>query len=381
MPTDRPRVLVADDQEDVRVALGLLLKSEGFDVTAVDSPASVLTALDERRYDAALVDLNYTRDTTSGAEGLDLLRHVSSAHPELPLLVMTAWGTLEIAVAAMKRGARDFVLKPWENAAVVRALRTQISRETRPAQDLDLARRVQSELLPQRMPDLMGLDVAARCRQAGAVGGDAYDVLDLGGGRVALVLADASGKGVPAALLVANLVGSLRSELVRGGDLAGALSAVNRLFHAGTATERYATLFVAIYDDRDRSLLCANCGHVPPFLLRADGGLSRLAPGAPAIGLFEDWSCELARLSIAPGDVLLVASDGLTEADSPADEPFGDERLAQALRTASSLDAAAACEAILAAVERFAGLGHEDDRTLLVARGRQAPTAGGPAPN
>jgi sigma-B regulation protein RsbU (phosphoserine phosphatase) len=248
-------------------------------------------------------------------------------------------------------------------------LRAQIARDTRTSQDLDLARRVQSELLPQRTPALPSLDLAARCQQAGAVGGDAYDFLELGPGRIGLALADASGKGMPAALLVANLVGSLRSELLRSDDLATALRSVNGLFHARTATERYATLFVAVYDDGQRSLRYANCGHVPPFLLRADGGLTRLAPTAPAIGLFEDWSCDVGRVALGTGDVLLVASDGLTEADSPADEAFGDERLAQALRAAPP-SSAAACSAILAAVERFAGPGHEDDRTLLVARGR-----------
>ncbi len=368
MSTPRPRILVADDQEDVRIALDLLLRSEGFEVTAVDSPAAALSALDARRYDAALVDLNYTRDTTSGVEGLDLLGHVATAHPHLPLLVMTAWATLEIAVAAMRRGARDFVLKPWENASVVKALRAQITRDARGAQDLDLARRVQAELLPQRTPALRGLDLAARCQQAGAVGGDAYDFLELSPGRVVVVLADASGKGMPAALLVANLIGSLRSELGRGDDLAAALVAVNRLFHAGTATERYATLFVAIYDDHDRSLCYANCGHVPPFLLRSDGALTRLAPSAPAIGLLESWRCEVGRTTLEAGDVLLVASDGLTEAASPSDEAFSDDRLAQALYAAPGTSAAAACDAILAAVQVFAGPGPEDDRTLVVAR-------------
>jgi sigma-B regulation protein RsbU (phosphoserine phosphatase) len=369
MLNGRPRILIADDQEDVRVALDLLLRSEGFEVTAVDSPAGVLLALDERRYDAALVDLNYTRDTTSGAEGLDLLRHVSSAHPHLPLLVMTAWGTLEIAVAAMKRGARDFVLKPWENAAVVGALRAQIARDARAAHDVDLARRVQSELLPQRAPELSGLEVAARCVQAGAVGGDGYDFLDMGGDRLGLVLADASGKGMPAALLMANLMGSLRSEAIRSPDLAAALRRTNRLFHRHTAAERYATLFFGIYDAPRGVLQYANCGHVPPFLL-SQGRITRLLPTAPAIGLFAEWSCETAEVPFRSGDVLLVASDGLTEAESPEGEAFGDERLGQAVSRAGALGPEAACDAILDAIARFAGPGHEDDRTLVVARGR-----------
>ncbi len=242
MLATRPKVLVADDQEDVRVALGLLLKGEGFEVTTVDSPAAALTALGQRRYDAALVDLNYTRDTTSGAEGLDLLHHVRASHPGVPLLVMTAWGTLELAVTAMKRGARDFVLKPWDNAALVRALRTQIGSLPRAAQDLELARRVQAELLPRREPLLRTLQLSARCVQAGAVGGDAYDFVEVGPGSTGIALADASGKGVSAALLMANLIGCLRAGAARAGaNLVGMLNAVHRQFLASTAPEHYAT--------------------------------------------------------------------------------------------------------------------------------------------
>lgn len=365
----RPKVLVADDQEDVRVALDLLLRSEGFEVTTVDSPAAVLAALETRRYDAALVDLNYTRDTTSGAEGLDLLRHLRSSHPSVPLLVMTAWGTLELAVSAMKRGAGDFVLKPWDNGALVQALRTQIGSAPRAAQDLELARRVQSELLPQRLPRLRSLELGARCEQAGAVGGDAYDFLEIAKGRLGIVLADASGKGVSAALLMANLIGCLRSQGARAGDdLAAALRAVNRQFHASTAPERYATLFFGVYDEERRLLRYANCGHNPPLLRRKGGALLHLQPTAPVVGLLPDWNCEVAELRLEPGDTLLVYSDGLSEAESQGDEPFGDGRLAAALQAGARLSAGALCDAILEEVARFAGSLNEDDRTLIVAR-------------
>jgi sigma-B regulation protein RsbU (phosphoserine phosphatase) len=365
----RPKVLVADDQEDVRVALDLLLRGEGFEVTTVDSPAAVLVALGERRYDAALVDLNYTRDTTSGAEGLDLLRHVRSSHPSVPLLVMTAWGTLELAVSAMKRGAGDFVLKPWDNAALVQALRHQIGTAPRAAQDLELARRVQAELLPQQLPRLRTLELRARCQQAGAVGGDAYDFLEIAPGRTGIVLADASGKGVPAALLMANLIGCLRSHAASAGDdLAAALRAVNRQFHQSTAQERYATLFLGVYDDARRRLRYANCGHNPPLLLRSHGRVERLEPTAPVVGLLPDWRCDVAELSLARGDTLLVYSDGISDAENTADEPFGEARLAAALQSGGSLAASQLLDAILDGVAHFAGSEHEDDRTLIVAR-------------
>jgi len=126
MSETRVRVIAADDQPDVLEALRLLLKREGFDLTLASSPAGVLTALQTADFDAALLDLNYTRDTTSGKEGLDLLSQIRSLDSSLPVIVMTAWGSVEGAVEAMKRGARDYVQKPWDNARLAATLRTQV---------------------------------------------------------------------------------------------------------------------------------------------------------------------------------------------------------------------------------------------------------------
>src|SRR2546426_12108578 len=112
----RPRVLIADDQPDVLEALRLLLKGEGFQTETASSPAGITAALESSDYDALLMDLNYTRDTTSGKEGLDLLARIAALDSSLPVIVMTAWGTVDLAVEAMRRGARDFIQKPWENA-------------------------------------------------------------------------------------------------------------------------------------------------------------------------------------------------------------------------------------------------------------------------
>src|SRR3989454_4100888 len=120
------RVLLADDQPDIREALRLLLKREGYETQAVGSPVEILAALETREFDAVLIDLNYTRDTTSGQEGLDLLGRIQLMDATLPVVVMTAWGSVELAVEAMRRGARDFIQKPWENARLLNILRTQI---------------------------------------------------------------------------------------------------------------------------------------------------------------------------------------------------------------------------------------------------------------
>jgi sigma-B regulation protein RsbU (phosphoserine phosphatase) len=377
---ERPRILVADDQPDVLMALRLLLKTEGFDIEAADSPAAVLAAADQRSFDLVLMDLNYTRDTTSGAEGLELLGRLRSLRDAPDVVVMTAWGTIELAVEAMRLGARSFVLKPWDNATLVRTLRTQLEERARKteaqadeprAHDLVLARRVQHQLLPRTLPPLETLDYAGDCRQAGAVGGDGYDFLDLGRGRLGLMLADASGKGMGAALLMANLQGTVRSELAHGvDDLPARLAAVNALFLASTAPEHYATLFFACYDDARRRLLYANCGHNPPLVVRADGACERLPPTAPVVGMMAEWSCEAREVGLGTGDTLVVFSDGVTEACDPGDREFGEERLLETVRTARLSPVASLPATIVAAVEAFAGPHHEDDLTLVVARGR-----------
>lgn len=126
MKNSSPRVLIADDQADVLEALRLLLKGEGYQIEAVSSPAGIIGALEAREFDAVLMDLNYTRDTTSGQEGLDLVTRIHGMDSTLPVVVMTAWGSIDLAVEAMRRGARDFAQKPWENARLLNIVRTQI---------------------------------------------------------------------------------------------------------------------------------------------------------------------------------------------------------------------------------------------------------------
>jgi CheY-like chemotaxis protein len=282
--TTLPSVLIADDQPDVRIALELLLKSDGFRTTAVDSPAGALAAVERDHFDLALLDLNYARDTTSGEEGLDLLRRLRALDTAVPILVMTAWGTIDLAVEAMRRGARGFVLKPWRNPELLRTVREQLavvaaSPQTGGERDLAVARRVQIGFLPRTGPVMTSLEYEGWCAQAGPVGGDGYDFLDLGGGRLGVVLADASGKGVPGALLMASLQGILRSGTAHGAhDPLALLAETNRIFYDSTAPEHYATLFFATFEDESGLLRYVNCGHNPPLVLRADGRAERLSP-------------------------------------------------------------------------------------------------------
>jgi len=147
----KPRILVADDQADVLEALRLLLKGEGFDVETASSPAGVLHAVGERTFDAAMIDLNYARDTTSGREGLDLLSTLRQDDPALPVVVMTAWSSIEGAVEAMRRGARDYVEKPWNNPRLVATLRAQVEL----GRALRKSERLEERLKPDGLPEMV----------------------------------------------------------------------------------------------------------------------------------------------------------------------------------------------------------------------------------
>src|SRR6186997_2125140 len=149
-----PRILIADDQADVLAALSLLLKGERYQIESASSPEGVLRSIDTHEFDVVLIDLNYARDTTSGSEGLDLLSRIRAADPSLPVVVMTAWGSVDLAVEAMRRGARDFIQKPWDNARLLAVVRTQIEL----SQALRKGQRLEAEnslLRGEGMPKIM----------------------------------------------------------------------------------------------------------------------------------------------------------------------------------------------------------------------------------
>jgi FixJ family two-component response regulator len=366
-PATSLHVLVADDREDVRLALRLLLEGRGHSCSEAASPREVRTALAGGGHDVLLLDLNYTRDTTSGAEGLQLLVELRRTHPALPVVAMTAWGSIELAVAAMREGAKDFVLKPWDDATLVGTVERH-GRGARP-RELDLAGQVQARFRPPG-PALARLEYAGACCEAGAVGGDAFDVLDLGPGRAALVVGDAVGRGMTGALLIAYLQACLRSQGRRAvSDLPGLLVDVNHVFHESTAPEHYATLFLGVWDDESGLLRYVNCAHPAPFLLRKDGETERLQPTAWALGLFEDARPQQAEVRLGPGDLLLAFTDGLVEAQR-GEEEFGEERLLATLRRERDQPTHEIAARLLAAVSAWTD-GESDDRAVLAARARE----------
>jgi len=244
----------------------------------------------------------------------------------------------------------------------------QMEVERRTEQEMQIARQVQSRLLPQQAPSLKTLDCYGKCIQTRAVGGDYYDFLDLGSGRLGLVLADISGKGMSAALLMANLQANLRGQYALAlEDVGRLLRSVNHLFYRNTETSHYATMFFAIYDDATRRVRYVNCGHNAPIIVRANGDIERLAATATVLGLFEEWDCNVAECDLAPGDVLLIYTDGISEAGPNEEEEYGEKRLIATSREHQLRSAKEILENILTDVQQSSRGRQADDMTLIVA--------------
>jgi phosphoserine phosphatase RsbU/P len=360
------RILVADDQPDVLEAARFLLKSNGYAAVTASSPREVLGIVRSEPFDLILMDLNYARDTTSGQEGLDLLAALRAAGIDLPVVVMTAWGTLDIAVEAMRRGACDFVQKPWDNARLIETIEKQASKARALRSDMDIARGVQSKLLPHRRPPIPSLDYAGRCVPARAVGGDYYDWLDLGGGQTGFLLADVSGKGIGAAMLMAHLHAAFHTRVSLGAsDAPSLIAGVNRQFYDSSPPEQYATLFFARYDPHRSRLHYVNAGHPAALLRRADGAAERLSSTSMPVGVFASWNSAERSVEMRPGDTLLVYSDGVVEAGVYDGEEFGESR---ALEAASEPTAESVIERLCAQVAAHEPEQHDDCTVLAVRR-------------
>ena len=256
-----------------------------------------------------------------------------------------------------------------ESIRLAERMAQQLVAERRVAYESEMARQVQSRLLPQRAPAMQTLDYAGICIQARAVGGDYYDFLDLGAGRIALVLADVSGKGMPAALLMAGLQATMRTHCTAGlSDLATTMRRVNQLVYESTAPQHFVTLFVAEYNDVSRRLQYVNCGHNPPILIECNGIVQHLSATASVLGAFADWECAVEEVAMDFGDTLVLFTDGVTEAANNEGEEFGEERLIDALREHLHEKSARALEAVTRVVQEYGGKDQADDLTMIVAR-------------
>jgi phosphoserine phosphatase RsbU/P len=260
-----------------------------------------------------------------------------------------------------------------ENANLLRTVADEVAQRERLNREVEIAREVQERLFPQKLPIIRGLDYAGHCRPALGVGGDYYDFLALPEGNLGIAIGDVSGKGIAAALMMASLQASLRSEATRAPEnLAAAVGNVNRLVYEASSANRYATFFYGQYDPAQTRFDYVNAGHNPPMLFHYDGQnvtVTRLESGGTVVGLLESARYDQGSVRLAAGDVLVAFTDGISEAMNLSDEEWGEERLIDAVRVCGISSAQQLLECIFDAATRFAGTAPQhDDMTLVVVR-------------
>lgn len=235
--------------------------------------------------------------------------------------------------------------------------------------EMNLAWEMQRRLLPRKAPGLETLEYAGCYLPARWIGGDYYDFIQLGLGRIAFALGDIAGKSVPGALMMASLHTILRIQTASlANDLPRLLRSVNRLFCDCTEMSCFSSLFLGEYTDRSRTLRYANCGHNPPLVMRRDLTVERLEATATVIGMFPEWDCTIREVVLSRGDTLAFYTDGVTEARNESGDEFGEWRLLDILKTHRHLCLSSIVSKVIDAVRRFSDDHLEDDLTLVITR-------------
>jgi sigma-B regulation protein RsbU (phosphoserine phosphatase) len=319
-----------------------------------------------------------------------LLTRLKSIDGVPPIVVMTGWATVGIAVEAMQRGVTDFVEKPWTNSQLLEVLRKQITlgRERRESARLAVqenqaqkviasqfheqeheiaeARAIQEGFLPKEIPQFAGYEIAAAWQSARVVGGDYFDVLPFDGEICGLCIADVAGKGLPAALLMSNLQAAVRGLASPSMSPEALCARLNALLCRNIASDRFVTLFYAHLNGPARQLRYVSAGHNPPFVLHRDGSHERLREGGLVLGVFANQSFQSGTVELQRGDRLVLYTDGVTEASNSEDEEFGEDRLLQVLQQDPTRTAVEIQKNILHAAAEFSHGPWQDDATLLV---------------
>ena len=257
-----------------------------------------------------------------------------------------------------------------ENGRLTEAIRTEARAREKQARELELGREVQERLFPQEYPVVPGLDYAGACRPALGVGGDYYDFIPLSNGGLGIAIGDVSGKGIPAALLMATLRAFLRGQAIdHETDLSAVIVNLNRLVFESSAQNRYATFFLGAYDAVSRVLRYVNAGHNAPMVLRAGGEMVRLEASGSVVGLLREGDWESGQVRLEPGDLFVAYTDGISEAMNGADDEWGEERLIEAAQGMGRAASRPILDHIVRSADEFvAGAPQYDDMTLIVAR-------------
>ena len=372
MQNETASILVVEDQLEVQQAISMLLGMSGYKVQGARSPEEALELVTTERFDLIFLDLNYRRDTTSGAEGLQLLSNLRSRGIDSPIVAMTAWGSVELAVKAMHDGATDFIQKPWDNSHLVRLVSQHIAQQQQ-LRSVRIRRQMEMEdaiafhrrLLPREMPSIPGFSIAATSQAFDHIGGDYYDVLSMGN-KVAICIGDVVGKGLPAALMMANLQAAVKVTAAPWVSPSDLCQRVNELACSNGASDKFISFFYGVLDLKTRRLTYCNCGHNPPVLRRNDGTVERLEAGGTLIGIRSKELFSESTVSLTHGDRLLLFTDGVSEAENSDGLQYSEDRLAQQLGSFDNSDAEGVLNGIFENVRAHCGSRFSDDATALV---------------
>jgi sigma-B regulation protein RsbU (phosphoserine phosphatase) len=366
----KPRLLVVDDEPANLQKLKRTFLSD-FEVSQAGSGEEALQLLKSQAFQVIITD-----QRMPGLSGVELLRESLALSPRALRIILTGYSEAEDLMGAINEGqVNRYILKPWEpyslRTTVLQDLELQRLREENAAitEQLRIAAEVQKHLFPQVKPDIHDLDYYAVCHPAAVVGGDYFDYLELWPGRLSVSVGDISGKGISAALLMANLQGLLRSSAPVHGDHVDQLAHVlNRSMCERNSGHRFASLFYGIFDSSTRRLIYFNAGHCPPFLVR-NGEVRRLNPTGPLLGAFEASAYQRASVDLAPDDLLVIFTDGLAEAERTDLTQFGEDRMENLVLEGRMLPIEQLADRIFQEVAAHCGeAAQQDDQTLLIAR-------------
>jgi sigma-B regulation protein RsbU (phosphoserine phosphatase) len=370
------KILVVEDEPGIAFGIENDLLAEGYDVTvACDGNEAVRRARAET-FDLILLDVMLPHK-----DGLEVCRELRNGGLTTPIVMLTAKTGEFDKVMGLDLGADDYVTKPFSVRELRARIRTALRHQPSGASmspdlqwQLSVASDVQRRLFPQLRPPMSTLDYAGFCQPALAMSGDYYDFLDLSPGKLGLLLVDVSGKGIPAALLMASVHGAMRTHAPRFGNLCGELLVqLNTLLYESTDAAMYATMFYAVYDEVSRVLTYSNAGHEPPVLLRtrADASVEflRLDARTIPVGLLPKLPVLQTTIQLVPGDRLVIFTDGVTEARNEQEEEFGAARLMAVVGGSFARNAQEMSDAIVTQLTSYSRrVPQADDITLITAR-------------
>ena len=375
------KILVVDDEPDleilVRQKFRRRIRRGEFEFTFAQNGFEALERLAENpELEMILSDINMPR-----LDGLSLLNTLGEVNPEIRAVMVSAYGDMDNIRTAMNRGAFDFVTKPIDfddlETTIDKTLRhSRIMREALSSQnqlqalrqELNIAHSMQLSILPTSFPCTPQFEVHGRVIPAKEVGGDFYDVYRLEDGRLGIVIADVSGKGIPAALFMMVCRTLLKGIAIGMESPAEALTEANALLYAENQASMFVTVFYAVFNPWTGSLTYANAGHDPPVLRRTDGSTEALPfTGGVPLGIVDDMRFEQRTSTLSPGEFAFLYTDGVTEALNEGEEEFGKARVHDTIAGVNPASAREAVEALVRTVVRFSGKAEQfDDLTCLV---------------